>query len=166
MFWKCKVKQCSFIMFLSIIWLSSRLTLNVPDEDYSRNAPSTINWISALLFIIMKKRVWRYQRVIRVRKVKTKRQHNVTLCKVNILLNASCNCGTPCEHFRQFISGYNTYTDYGEIVFNNLYWLSSNINIDVNLLTKGNDLLTYQENTTILKHVFQYIKDSKRFTNV
>ena len=52
------------------------------------------------------------------------------------------------------------------MVFNSLYWLSSNINIDVNLLTKGSDLLTYQENTTILKHVFQYIKDSKRFTNI
>ena len=122
--------------------------------------------ICAFIYNNEKKRDWRYQRVNRVRKLKTKRQHNVTLCKVNILLNASCNCGTPCEHFRQFISDYNTYTDYGEIVFNSLYWLSSNINIDVNLLIKGSDLLTYQENTTILKHVFQYIKDSKRFTNI
>ena len=36
----------------------------------------------------------------------------------------------------------------------------SNINIDVNLLTKGSDFLTYQENTTIFKHAFKYIKDS------
>ena len=42
----------------------------------------------------------------------------------------------------------------------------SNINIDVNLLTKGSDFLTYQENTTISKHAFKYIKDSKRFTIV
>ena len=41
--------------------------------------------------------------------------------------------------------------------------LPSNINIDVNLLTKGSDLLTYQENITIFKHAF---KDSKRFTIV
>jgi hypothetical protein len=47
------------------------------------------------------------------------------------------------------------------IVFN---WLPFNINIDVNLLTKGSDLLTYQENITIFKHAFEYIKDSKRFT--
>jgi hypothetical protein len=36
----------------------------------------------------------------------------------------------------------------------------------VNLLTKGSDLLTYQENITIFKHAFKYIKDSKRFTIV
>ena len=55
------------------------------------------------------------------------------------------------------------YTDNREILFNSLNWLSSNINIDVNLLTKGSDLLAYQENTTIFKHAFKYIKDSKRF---
>jgi hypothetical protein len=43
------------------------------------------------------------------------------------------------------------YTDNREIIFNSLNWLPSNINIDVNLLTKGSDLLTYQENTTIFK---------------
>ena len=47
-----------------------------------------------------------------------------------------------------------------------IVWLPSNINIDVNLLTKGSDLLTYQENITIFKHGFNYIKDSKRFTIV
>jgi hypothetical protein len=46
---------------------------------------------------------------------------------------------------------------------NSLNWLPSNINI---LLTKGSDLLTYQENITIFKHAFKYIKDSKRFTIV
>jgi hypothetical protein len=47
-----------------------------------------------------------------------------------------------------------------------LNWLPSNINIDVNLLTKGSDLLTYEENITIFKHALKYIKDSKRFTIV
>jgi hypothetical protein len=47
-----------------------------------------------------------------------------------------------------------------------IVWLPSNINIDVNLLTKGSDLLTYQENITIFNHAFKYIKDSKRFTIV
>ena len=58
------------------------------------------------------------------------------------------------------------YTDNREIIFNSLNWLPSNINIDVNLLTKGSDLLTYEENITIFKHAFKYIKDSKRFTIV
>jgi hypothetical protein len=46
-----------------------------------------------------------------------------------------------------------------------LNWLPSNININVKLLTKGSDFLTYQENTSIFRHAFKYIKDSKRFTN-
>ena len=58
------------------------------------------------------------------------------------------------------------YTDNREILFKSLNWLPSNINIDVNLLTKGSDLLAYQENITIFKHAFKYIKDSKRFTIV
>jgi hypothetical protein len=41
------------------------------------------------------------------------------------------------------------YTDNREIIFNSLNWLPSNINIDVNLLTKGSDLLTYEENITL-----------------
>jgi hypothetical protein len=40
------------------------------------------------------------------------------------------------------------------MIFNSLNWLPSNINIDVNLLTKGSDFLTYQENTIIFKHAF------------
>jgi hypothetical protein len=41
-----------------------------------------------------------------------------------------------------------------------------NTNIDVNLLTKGSDFLTYQENITIFKHVFKYIKTQQRHTIV
>jgi len=72
------------------------LTLNVPDEGYFRNTPSTINWISVFLFIIMKKEFEDTKMVIRVRKLKTKRQHNAMLCKVKILLNPPC--ATPFEH--------------------------------------------------------------------
>jgi hypothetical protein len=91
---------------------------------------------------------------------------NYHLCKVKILSNASCNCGTPCENSHHFFFDGDKYTDNRGILFNSLNWLPSNINIDVNLLTKGSDLLTYQENTIIFKHAFKYIKDSKRFTIV
>jgi hypothetical protein len=91
----------------------------------------------------------------------------ITICKVKILSNASCNCGTPCENSHHFFFHCDKYTDNKEILFDSLNWLPSNINIDVNLLTKGSDFLTsYQENTTIFKHAFKYIKDSKRFTSV
>ena len=39
-----------------------------------------------------------------------------------------------------------------EIVFNSLNWLPSNINVDVNLLTKGSYFLIYDENRTIHKN--------------
>jgi hypothetical protein len=91
---------------------------------------------------------------------------NYDLCKVKIISNASCNCGAPCENSHHFFFDCDKYTDNREIIFNSLNWLPSNINIDVNLLTKGSDLLTYQENKTIFKHAFKYIKDSKRFTIV
>ena len=47
-----------------------------------------------------------------------------------------------------FIFHCDKYTDNREILFNSLNCLPSNINIDVNLLTKGSDLLTYQANIT------------------
>ena len=84
------------------------------------------------------------------------------LCKVKMLSNASCNCGAPCGNSHHFFFDCDKYTDNREILFNSLNWLPSNINIDVNLLKKESDLLTYQENMTIFKHAFKYIKDSKR----
>ena len=80
--------------------------------------------------------------------------------------STSCNCGAPCEHSHHFFCDCDKYTDNREILFDSLNWLSSSINIDVKLLTKGSDFLTYQENTTIFKLAFKYIKDSKRFTIV
>ena len=91
---------------------------------------------------------------------------NYDLCKVKILSNASCNCGAPCENSHHFFVDCDKYTDNREIIFNSLNWLPSNINIDVNLRTKGSDLLTYEENITIFRHAVKYIKDSKRFTIV
>ena len=61
---------------------------------------------------------------------------------------------TVAHHVKSLIISFldcDKYTDNKEILFNSLNWLPSNINIDVNLLTKESDLLT---------------KDSKRFTIV
>ena len=56
------------------------------------------------------------------------------------------------------------YTICRKILFNSLNWLPSSLNVVVNLLTKRSDFLTYQENKTIYKHAFKYIKNYKRFT--
>jgi hypothetical protein len=53
----------------------------------------------------------------------------------------------------------NKHTDNREMLFNSFNWLPSNINIDVNPLTKGSDFLIYQENTTIFKHAFKQWND-------
>jgi hypothetical protein len=79
---------------------------------------------------------------------------------VKILLNASCNCGATCKNSHHFFFDCDKYTDSREILFNNLNWLNSNINIDVNLLTKGYDLHDYMY---IQKHRFrQYTKKKKK----
>jgi hypothetical protein len=61
-----------------------------------------------------------------------------------------------CNHF---MVSNSTHLDKGN---NNIPFDNIIINVDVNLLTKGSDTLTYQENTTIFKHVFKYIEDSKK----
>jgi hypothetical protein len=53
------------------------------------------------------------------------------------------------------------YTDNREIIVNSLNWLPSNIDIDVNLLTKGSDLLTYQENISIFNTLLNILKTPK-----
>ena len=45
---------------------------------------------------------------------------------------------------------------------NNLNWVQTS-DLNLNLLTPGSDDLTYEENINIIKHVFNFIKSSKRF---
>jgi hypothetical protein len=86
---------------------------------------------------------------------------NYDLCKGKILSNASCNCGAPCENAHHFFFDCDKYTDNREIIVNSLNWLPSNIDIDVNLLTKGSDLLTYQENISIFNTLLNILKTPK-----
>ena len=86
---------------------------------------------------------------------------NYDLCKVKMLSNASCNCGAPCEISHHFLFDCEKYRDNREILFDSLHWLPSNIDIDVKLLTKGSDFLTYQDNTTILDMLLNILKTPK-----
>ena len=52
------------------------------------------------------------------------------------------------------------YTEIRLAMMKNLNWVQTS---DLNLLTCGWDDLTYEENTNIIKHVFNLIKSSKRF---
>ena len=52
------------------------------------------------------------------------------------------------------------YAEIRLIMLNNLNWVQTS---DLNILTSGSDHLTYDENINIIKHVFNFIKSSKRF---
>jgi hypothetical protein len=72
--------------------------------------------------------------------------------------------GDVCWFFRSFRLTQHYY-------INSLNWLPSNINIDVNLLTKGSYLLTYQENITIFLNILLNIlktpmKSSSEYNNL
>ena len=85
---------------------------------------------------------------------------NYDLSKVNIINDASCSCGAPREDAFQYVFTCPNYTEIRLIMMNNLKWVQTS---DLNLLTSGSDHLTYEENINIIKHVFNFIKSSKRF---
>jgi hypothetical protein len=53
------------------------------------------------------------------------------------------------------------YTEIRRIMMNNLNWVQTS-DLNLNLLTCGSDDLTYEDNINIIKHVFNFIKSSKR----
>jgi hypothetical protein len=62
------------------------------------------------------------------------------------------------ENSHHFFFDCDKYTDNREILFNSLNWLPSNINIDVNLLTKGSDLIFI---TQFSLNIFLFAKYNK-----
>jgi hypothetical protein len=49
------------------------------------------------------------------------------------------------------------YTEIRRIMMNNLNWVQTS-DLNLNLLTRESDDLTYEENINIIKHVFNFIK--------
>ena len=87
---------------------------------------------------------------------------NYDLYKVNIISNPHCSCGAR-EDVRHFFFDCINYVDIRRELFNSLVWLPGHITIDVKLLTSGHISLSYDENVDIFRHVFKFIKESKRF---
>ena len=85
---------------------------------------------------------------------------NYDLSKVNIVNDASCSCGAPREDVYHYFFTCSNYAEIRLTLMNNLNWVQI---IDLNLLTCGSDILTYEENINILKHIFNFIKYSERF---
>ena len=88
---------------------------------------------------------------------------NYDLNRVNIVPNPSCICGANIENAYHFVFECNCYSIIRTNLFNNLNWLPDALAINLSLLTRGSNDLTDEQNELIFKHVFEYIKHSRRF---
>ena len=89
---------------------------------------------------------------------------NHDLFRVNIVASPSCNkCGSDIENAYHYFFECTYYAQIRVTLLQNLSWLPENCRLDLNLLTSGNTALTVEQNENIFKHVFEYIKKTKRF---
>ena len=89
---------------------------------------------------------------------------NYDLFKVNLVANPKCRCGSEKEDRIHYFFGCPFYHGIRNILFE--YLNSLNIDIDIKLITSGSELLSEDENDTIFKHVFEFIKKTERFQMV
>ncbi len=75
----------------------------------------------------------------------------------------TCACGDSREDQRHFLLKCKKYTKERCEMFTNIKNVSSKVNITLNLLLFGNKQLSVKENLIVLKHVCNYIKQTKRF---
>ena len=88
---------------------------------------------------------------------------NTDLYKVNVVNSPACACGVPYEDVFHFFFVCGRYINYRRELLHNLEWLPQNTNVNVKFLTQGNDRLTFDENILIIRHVFSFIRSTKRF---
>lgn len=88
---------------------------------------------------------------------------NYDLNRVNIISDPSCSCGAKFEDSRHFFFYCPKYSNIRTKLFNNLNWLPDNSLLNLNTLTSGDKSLTNVENERIIKNVYEFIKESKRF---
>ena len=87
---------------------------------------------------------------------------NYDLSKVDIVNDAACSCSAPREDAFHYLFTCPNYVEIRRIMMNNLNWVQTS-DLNLNLFTCGSDDLTYEEHINIIKHVFNFIKSSKRF---
>ena len=88
---------------------------------------------------------------------------NQDLYRINIISDPSCRCGAPHEDSYHYFFVCPIYTTIRKTLIDSLAWLPDCLNLDLSLLTCGNDTLTDEQNEEIFKNVFHYIKSTKRF---
>lgn len=88
---------------------------------------------------------------------------NYDLYRVNIISDPSCRCGVNREDSYHFFFKCILYSDIRNKMFESLRWLPNDCKINIELLTSGSCLLSLEQNQTIFKNVFEFIKSSERF---
>jgi hypothetical protein len=86
---------------------------------------------------------------------------NYDLFQVNIVSDPSC-LGAIREDSYHFFFDCSYYTNMRPTLFHNLSWHPNYCVLDLKLLTSGNPTLSNEQNEIMFKHVFEYIKMSKR----
>ena len=100
----------------------------------------------------------------------TQLRHSVSalkhdLYRINIVNSPSCRCG-GIEDVDHFFFHCPLYVDVRARLLHGINWIPNTLPIDVHLLTRGSSQLTYDQNISLLKQVFVFIKDSDRFSVV
>ena len=88
---------------------------------------------------------------------------NFDLFRVGIVSDPSCRCGAALENIKHFFLDCPIYLQARTILIGNINRVTTCYTLEIEFLTCGNDNLTYEQNCIIFKHVFDYIKCSKRF---
>ena len=88
---------------------------------------------------------------------------NADLYKVNIAQSPYCRCGPQTEDVHHFFFVCPLYTDIRRDMLNEINEFMQWQNIDIILLTCGDENLTYADNCRLFDIVFNFIKKSKRF---
>jgi hypothetical protein len=86
---------------------------------------------------------------------------NNDLFKSNIVSSPNCACGVPQEDAFHFFFECSKYTDIRRdlLICVNRFRMK----IDLALLTRGNQNLTYEDNCLIFREAYKFIRGSKRF---
>ena len=85
------------------------------------------------------------------------------LYKINIVSSQSCRCGAELEDSKHFFFDCPRYVQYRHTLFDCLIWLPDDLEVDLKLLTCGDDTLNNEQNEEIFKNVYRYVKNTKRF---
>lgn len=83
---------------------------------------------------------------------------NYDLFKVNIVASPNCNCRSPREDAEHFFFFCKIYSLLRNDVLQSLSWVPFNIDLNLNLITKGSDNLTLDEHIHVFRNAYKFIR--------